>query len=75
MKLPLNGTKTHPLSDAAKAILASLAREPIPCSQVNPGIVDRLLREGVVEIERLPSPFKTHKGKHVPHLRLKAPSP
>jgi hypothetical protein len=67
--LPLNGTKTHPLSAVAKAAIESLRTGPRPAQEFNPGIVDRLLREGCVEIIELPSPYKTRKG-NVAHLRL-----
>lgn len=70
---PLNGKKTHPLSAAAKAVIESLRAAPIPCASLNPGIINRLRREGIVETVDLPSPFKTHKGKAIPHLRLVTP--
>lgn len=77
---PLNGEKTHPLSPFAQSVLISLRSGPIPRSDLNPGIVDRLLREGCTEIADLPSPYRTHKGKLIPHLRLiegaaEAPTP
>ena len=67
---PLNGEKTHPLSPFAQSVLISLRSGPIPRSDLNPGIADRLLREGCTEIADLPSPYWTHKGKLIPHLRL-----
>jgi hypothetical protein len=70
---PLNGTKTHPLSAAAKSVIESLSVAPIPCTSLNPGIINRLRREGIVETVDLPSPFKTHKGRAIPHLRLVTP--
>lgn len=66
---PLNGIKTHPLSPKAKMAMDSLKRAPIPTGELNPGVVDRLLREGCCEIAMLPSPYKSVKG-NVPHLRL-----
>lgn len=69
---PLNGTRTHPLSPAAMEILRRLRDAPIPSSQINPGLHNRLVREGCVHECLLPSPFKTHKGKLVAHLALRA---
>lgn len=69
-RLPLNGTKTHPLSAHAIAELRNIARSPEPCCGVNPGVKDRLTREDLVEIVQLLSPFKTHKGRNVAHLRI-----
>jgi hypothetical protein len=65
---PLNGTETHPLSECARAALASLDRGPRPCGELNPGVVNRLLREPGVELVDLPSPYRTRKG-NVAHLR------
>lgn len=67
---PLNGTKTHPLSDHAKAELADIASKPVPRQAVNPGVANRLLRESLVESVMLPSPFKTHAGEPLQHLRI-----
>lgn len=67
---PLNGTKTHPLSDFALEVLRDLAREPIPRSSVNPGVANRLLRESLVETVDLKSPFVTHKGRFIEHLQI-----
>jgi hypothetical protein len=67
---PLNGTRTHPLSEHARAELRALVDAPIPCAGVNPGVANRLLREGLVEIVQLPSPFKTHRGRAIDHLRI-----
>lgn len=67
---PLNGTKTHPLSKHALDQLASIGRGATPCSDVNPGVIDRLLREALVEIVQLPSPFVWHRGKLINHLQI-----
>ena len=48
---PLHGTKTHPLSDHARGILAQLAKGPIPAYQINPGVINRLLREDLITID------------------------
>ena len=67
---PLNGTKTHPLSEHAKLELQDIARKPIPRQSVNPGVANRLLRESLVESYEAKSPFPTHKGKLIEHLRI-----
>jgi len=66
---PLNGTKTHPLSEHARSAIKSLAHGPSPACEFNPGVVDRLLRESYIELVVLPSPYKTRKG-NIQHLRL-----
>lgn len=67
---PLNGTKTHPLSTHALAELRDIAASPVPRQSVNPGVVNRLQREDLVESVDLPSPFKVHKGASIEHLRI-----
>lgn len=67
---PLNGEKTHPLSDTAKALLRGLATGPVPRQAVNPGLANRLLREALVVSVMLPSPYKKHKGAAIEHLSL-----
>ena len=67
---PLNGTKTHPLTAHALAELRDLANKPCPRQAVNPGVSDRLLREDLVEVVMLPSPFRAHAGKPLEHLRI-----
>lgn len=69
-KEPLNGTKTHPLSPHALSVLERIRLGPVPYQEINAGVIDRLLREGVVEVVHLPSPYKTVKGT-VRHLRIK----
>jgi hypothetical protein len=69
---PLNGEKTHPLSKHALQELSNLIACPLPTSTVNPGVVDRLTREGLAEVVDLRSPFKTHQGKRIPHLQITA---
>ena len=67
---PLNGTKTHPLSAHALAELRNIQTRPEPRIGVNPGVVNRLLREDLVELVQLPSPFKSHRGGVTEHLRI-----
>lgn len=65
---PLNGTKTHPLSATALRELKAICENPAPCSTVNPGAINRLARESLVAVKRMPSPYKTHKGRNIAHL-------
>lgn len=67
---PLNGTRTHPLSAHAIDVLRTLARTPRPRQEINPGVVSRFEREALVEIVGLPSPYRTHHGRPIDHLRL-----
>jgi hypothetical protein len=59
---PLNGAKTHPLSEHARQLLAEIANTPLAAHAVNPGVTNRLLRENAVELVSMASPFKSHKG-------------
>lgn len=63
--------KPSPLSKFALAVLEELKEKPKPTREVNPGVVGRLLRDDLVEIVQLPSPYKTRIGL-VQHLQLKA---
>ena len=69
-RTPLNGTKTHPLTEVAKEALREIARSPVPRTRINPGLVNRLRRGELVESVMLPSPFKTHKGREIEHLAI-----
>lgn len=64
----LNGGKTRPLTAHALEELGNIAKSPVPQCAVNPGVTDRLLREDLVTIESLLSPYKVHKGGKCPHL-------
>lgn len=66
---PLNGTKTHPLNKSALVALVDICGSPKPRQEFNPGIVNRLLREALVESVPLPSPYHTVKGD-VMYLRI-----
>ena len=69
---PLNGTKTHPLTPASLKALRDLAEKPLPRQELNPGVANRLLREALVESVELPSPYATHKGRAIEHLKASA---
>lgn len=66
---PLNGTKTHPLSRKALEALENIGREAQPRQEFNPGISDRLLRGGLVQIVWRESPYRTRKGS-IEHLEI-----
>lgn len=59
-----------PLSEHALSELRNIARKPLTCLEVNPGVRERLSREGLVEIVQLPSPYKKHKGANCSHLQI-----
>jgi hypothetical protein len=61
---PLNGEKTHPLTQHAIGVLRDIASKPIPRQSLNPGVANRLARENFVTQVQLPSPFKSHHGRH-----------
>lgn len=69
---PLNGENTHPLSAHAVAELRNLQDAPVPRCSMNPGVVNRLLRDDLADIVMVPSPFKTHKFKLIAHMRITA---
>ncbi|BBF92385.1 hypothetical protein [Blastochloris tepida] len=55
--LPLNGEKTHPLSEHALGVLRRLRdRGPVEAYQINPGVRNRLTRGP--EAEWLAAPFR-----------------
>lgn len=72
MTRPLHGAKTHPLSKHALARLADIGEAPVPTFSVNPGVGNRLIRENLVRIVRLPSPFKLDHGKPRDHYQITA---
>jgi len=65
---PLNGTKYRKLSKVAQSILADIARSPIPCLELNPGVVNRLVGGGYTNVMHCPSPYKSHNGGTCPFL-------
>lgn len=69
MLTPLNGIKTHPLSDHAKEVLKRIAHAAVPRQEVNPGVANRLERENLVRRVSKPSPYKRHKN-NVDYLEI-----
>jgi hypothetical protein len=67
---PMNGTKTHPLTPHALSVLKRLLSGPEPQQSINPGVVNRLMREDLVTIAKRPSPFATHKNRPIDHLEI-----
>lgn len=60
---PLNGTKTHPLTDHARKVLRALSYGPLPRQSINPGVINRLERETLIECIWGPSPYSTKPGE------------
>jgi len=54
---PLNGTKTHPLSAHAIEVLRLLAKDSIAAHRINPGVRNRLYREGLAETSTSVTPY------------------
>lgn len=50
------------LSEAAERALDSLRAGPRPRQEINPGIVDRLMRDSLVELVFRPTPYRTGRG-------------
>lgn len=69
---PLNGSRTHPLSEHAIRALQSLSHAPRPTQEFNAGVINRLLREALVTIEDVPSPYATGRGKRIPFATITA---
>lgn len=67
---PLNGTKTHPLTQHAVAALRSLTMGPLPAQTINPGVINRLMRSSLIEIVSMPSPYGTGRGKSIQHAKI-----
>ncbi len=65
----MSSTPLRPLTKHAISELRRIKRSPCPAQEVNPGVSDRVRREGLVETVMLPSPYKTVKGP-VAHFTL-----
>jgi hypothetical protein len=66
---PLNGEKTHPLKPASLDVLHRLRNRPIPYQEINPGVIDRLTREGLAEVIQILNPYQT-KAKTIRGLEI-----
>lgn len=61
--------RRRPLSVHALHALAELNRKSALSSQFNPGVTNRLLSGGLVELQNRPSPFASHRpGTHIDYL-------
>lgn len=67
---PLNGSKTHPLCEHALGILKSLLNGPIPNYKINPGVINRLLREDLIEIVWIEKASYNNKYKEKQKVRV-----
>lgn len=70
--LPLNGTKTHPLTHHAYAALERMAQAPVPSHEINAGVSNRLEREALGEWVDLPNPYPSSQRRNptCPHMRI-----
>lgn len=68
--VPLNGTKTHPLTPHAMGELRRLSYGPAPRQTFNAGVSDRFAREGLAVVVSLPSPYAIHRGAKILHLQI-----
>lgn len=63
-------TRPRPLSAHAIEILRNMSREPMPCVAINPGVVNRLTKDGLAEHCVRPSTFKLDRGRPRSHLQI-----
>ncbi len=61
---------SKPISEHAERVLDGLVVGPRPRQEINPGVVDRLLRSGYIEMVNRVSPYKTHKGALIPFVAI-----
>ena len=68
----LNGGEARPLTEHALKELRRIERAPLPKTIFNPGTADRLTRgpSPMAEAVDLPSPYPSHKGRKLVHLRI-----
>lgn len=59
-----------PLSEHALEELRCMRDMPTARGVINPGVSHKLIDEGFAEVVMLPSPFPTHKGKLIEHLKI-----
>ena len=55
-------TSPAPLSTFALGVLQGIADKPCPRQEVNPGVVNKLCQEGLVEMISGKSPYPTRPG-------------
>ncbi len=59
-----------PLPGYSRRALADIREKPRPCLTINHGAGALLMREGLVEIVQLPSPYKMHGGAPINHFKI-----
>ena len=65
--------KKRPLSQSAKAALEAIFRQTQPRQEFNPGVVDRLMRDGLVDVVLRRSPYRSHRDRRmIEHLEVTA---
>ena len=62
--------KPATLSADAKGVLLDVAYSPLPTQAMNPDVLDRLLRDALIEITWRPSPYTTHDGKKIQFAQI-----
>lgn len=67
---PLNGSRTHPLKEPSIQVLRALRTFPIPYGEINAGVIDRLIREDLVEVTEVPNPYPSKKAKMVRAIKI-----
>lgn len=72
LPLPLNGTKTHPLTRHAYEALERMTVAPVPSQAINAGVSNRLEREALGEWVDLPNPYPSSQRRQpvCPHMRI-----
>lgn len=60
----------HPLGPHARAELAHIAREPVPCCAINPAVLTRLCDNHAALIVFCPSPYPADGGRNIEHLKI-----
>lgn len=58
------------ISKHSLTVLRTLWAGPVPRNTVNPGVSGMLIRKGLVESVQLVSPYVTHRGRKIEHLRI-----
>lgn len=63
-------TTKSPITGATEKALYALRNGPFPAQETNAGVQHKLLYQGYAEIEQLPSPYRTHKGRKIAYLKI-----
>lgn len=58
------------LSAIAYETLSRLSSGPKPTQEINPGLIGKFCREGLIQIVPLKSPYRTHNGRLIEHAQI-----